>query len=933
MKKSIARDRRIVWFAAAIAATAPFARAAGDLYWDSDGTTGGGSSGATATGTWGTSNFWNSDSAGGAGTFTTTTSSANDVHFAASTDVTGAYTVSINGAQAANKILFEEGAVTLSSGTSLTLGGGTAPGITVSTANGNTTISTAVLVAASQSFSNNSPGLLSLAGVTATSGAVTLTLDGSGAGGTTFGGVLGDGGGTISLTVNSTGGGTTSLNAVNTYTGPTTVSGGILAVGAAGRLGDNNTSVSGGILRLAAASNVNTGAGRTVTVSSTATALGVLGLGFNADPSTANASFVAGANSSDGVLAIDTTAFTAVSTNAIGPNGTGFLGSTLAGTYANASLTVGSGNTYRLGGGGGTLTVTNAVVTGNASLVVGSSFTNGGGTVILSAANDYTGTTTVANGVLSVIDTAATGTGTLALGTATTSGTLRYAGSANQAFSRAITVGAGGYGLDVTNSAATLTVSSQLAAAPFAKGGAGKLILSNAANAYSTISVTGGILDTNNNNLSPSAGITLGGGTSAPTLAVGSGTLTLASIVTFDATNNPAGGTISANSLTLGAATRTFTIGDSTNAADDLTITAPITGTSAAGLTKTGAGTLTLAGTTNTYPGTTTLNSGTLKLNTSVGLAVPGTLTIANNVSNVSSSAMIVAGSTGSSVNQIADTATVSISTGSGVVGSAFLNLNDRNETIGALSITANTTGQALGVQTGSGTLTLGGTLTFATSATSAPSASSSVAITGTTGGKLALGSASRTITTGLGGSSSLANTPGYLISDQITSGGIVKAGGGPLSITSGLNDYAGGTVIQAGIIRTAPAQSGTTVITAGSGTGVLGTGNVTVNAVASGSAPLLELDNNNSIADSATLQIDSGVVNGRVFLNFSGNETVNMLVLGGVAQEAGTYNSTTTPAFFNSGSGNLVVLVPEPGSLGLAAVASLGLLKRRRRR
>src|SRR4051812_34585787 len=102
MQASKGRRRAILAAAcAAVVACAPMSSvfAASDLYWDSDGTATGGSANTVATGTWGTNAFWNDSVTGGAGTLTATTSSANDVHFAASTDVTGTYTVTINAAQ------------------------------------------------------------------------------------------------------------------------------------------------------------------------------------------------------------------------------------------------------------------------------------------------------------------------------------------------------------------------------------------------------------------------------------------------------------------------------------------------------------------------------------------------------------------------------------------------------------------------------------------------------------------------------------------------------------------------------------------------------------------------------------------------------------------------------------------------------------------
>jgi fibronectin-binding autotransporter adhesin len=95
-------------------------QAANDLYWDTNGTVDG--SGA-ATGTWGSSLFWNTDSAGITNTFQSTTDGSNDLHFSAGTNGTTG-TITVSGAQSANGLYFEEGAVFLSGGTSITLSDG-----------------------------------------------------------------------------------------------------------------------------------------------------------------------------------------------------------------------------------------------------------------------------------------------------------------------------------------------------------------------------------------------------------------------------------------------------------------------------------------------------------------------------------------------------------------------------------------------------------------------------------------------------------------------------------------------------------------------------------------------------------------------------------------------------------------------------------------
>lgn len=95
-------------------------QAANDLYWDTNGTADG--SGA-ATGTWGSSLFWNTDPAGVNNTFQSTTDGSNDLHFSAGTNGTTG-TITVSGVQSANGLYFEEGAVFLSGGTSITLSDG-----------------------------------------------------------------------------------------------------------------------------------------------------------------------------------------------------------------------------------------------------------------------------------------------------------------------------------------------------------------------------------------------------------------------------------------------------------------------------------------------------------------------------------------------------------------------------------------------------------------------------------------------------------------------------------------------------------------------------------------------------------------------------------------------------------------------------------------
>lgn len=93
----------------------PLARSA-TLYWDGNGTTAG--AGTTPSGTWASSMIWGSNAAGTTATSNPTTSNLkDDIFFAAGTDATGAYTVTISNTQNARLLTIEEGTPTFTGGT------------------------------------------------------------------------------------------------------------------------------------------------------------------------------------------------------------------------------------------------------------------------------------------------------------------------------------------------------------------------------------------------------------------------------------------------------------------------------------------------------------------------------------------------------------------------------------------------------------------------------------------------------------------------------------------------------------------------------------------------------------------------------------------------------------------------------------------------
>ncbi|MES2920359.1 MAG: hypothetical protein V4819_02365, partial [Verrucomicrobiota bacterium] len=169
-----------------------------DLYWDPNDTA---ITAIPATGTWGTSVFWNTDSTGAAsGPSQASTTIADNLFFSAGTAVT-AGTVTVDTTQAANSITFDDGVViTLSGGDAITLGSTTGAGV-FRTANTATTISTPITLGVdgartAYNFSNTGTGLLTIAAVTATgtSSATTqtITVGSSGTGGITLNGIIAD---------------------------------------------------------------------------------------------------------------------------------------------------------------------------------------------------------------------------------------------------------------------------------------------------------------------------------------------------------------------------------------------------------------------------------------------------------------------------------------------------------------------------------------------------------------------------------------------------------------------------------------------------------------------------------------------------------------------------------------------------------------------
>ena len=491
--------------------------AANDLYWDANGTVA--NTGTTATGTWGTSNFWNTSSTGTGGTLQTSTANTNDVHFSSGTNYTGTFTVTISGAQSANSIAFEEGTLTLSGGTSITLGGAGvgSPGITKTTANA-TTISTALILGESQTWTNNAAGLLTVGAVNAATGSgntFTLSITNTGAGGLTIGGVIGDdtsGTNKTALSINTSAGKTT-ISGNNTFSGGTTLTAGTVFIGNSNALGSGGLAINGGTLELR---------GNNLTLASLSGSGGTI---TNANVNTATTLTVGSDNTSTtfGGTFVDGTGNRVVR---LTKTGTGVL--TLSGANSQTNFNDGttiSGGVLRLNNAnallGGTLTINggvlelqnpssftrnlgNATNTGNQVQITGgaSGFSAFGSTATINLNNNastiqwgsatFNPTTFILNGT----------TATAALN-----------------FQNGLDLNGANRTINVNANTATINgaIVNNTGTAGLVKGGAGTLVLNNANTYNGATTINAGTLKIDNNNtttarLANTSGITVASG-------------------------------------------------------------------------------------------------------------------------------------------------------------------------------------------------------------------------------------------------------------------------------------------------------------------------------------------------------------------------------------------------------------------------------------
>ncbi len=255
---------------------------------------------------------------------------------------------------------------------------------------------------------------------------------------------------------------------------------------------------------------------------------------------------------------------------------------------------------------------------------------------------------------------------------------------------------------------------------------------------------------------------------------------------------SPSSHGIRLNNVQLGG-TNTITVNNAQTGSvpGTLTINGVVSESVASTLTKAGNGTLVLAGSaSNTYTGGTNVNRGVLLLSKSAGDATgTGPITITTSAGSSPSTLLLGASnqiSNGSSVSLVADSNS-----------QALFDLNGFDDAIGALSVTSFTTAGAW-VQTGSGTLTLGGSLTLNNNRLNPGATGNEVRVTG----NLDLGGAVRSVH--LNGTGD-GNNRTVRVDAVISNGGLdinATAASAKTLLLEGANTYAGGTLLNSGLVR-----------------------------------------------------------------------------------------------------------------------------------
>ena len=468
-----------------------------------------------------------------------------------------------------------------------------------------------IITTAGAAINITTSGSTTAGGLNAAGGAITLNTGGTSS---VSGTIAGSG-----TTLEKLGAGTLTLGGTNTHTGTTTVSAGTLTLTGGAAIANNaavNLGTSGAVLNVVNAEvlgSLSGVAGTTVNLNTAtlttgdagnATFAGLIQGAGNLVKNGSGAWTLSGSNTFTGL--------TTINAGTLKLGAAGDASNTPLGTVANGTL-VRPGATLDLNG--------YSLGTAEALAINGTGAASAGAlTNSAAGAASYSGLVTL--GMASSITSSAGDISLTHPGPITGNGfALTLGGSGNGTMSSIIGTGAG----TVTKEGAgtwTLSALNTYTGATTVNAGTLRFGTNSAIAGSATTVNNGGTLDLNNFSGTIGA-LAVNSGVTGGQVTTGTGTLTLGGDIT--STGGSATASISGN-LNLGGVTRNIT---TTNAADGLGISAVISGT--AGITKAGAGTVTLSGA-NSYTGLTTISAGTLKLgaagdatNTPLGTVLSGT--------------------------------------------------------------------------------------------------------------------------------------------------------------------------------------------------------------------------------------------------------------------------------------------------------------------
>ena len=360
----------------------------------------------------------------------------------------------------------------------------------------------------------------------------------------------------------------------------------------------------------------------------------------------------------------------------------------------------------------------------------------------------------------------------------------------------------------------------------------------------------------------------------------GSGVLTLGGGVTItDATTGTLAATIS-NPVSLGAATRVFTVNDDGTTAEDLVLSGNISATAGL-LSKSGTGTLTLSGA-NSHSSGTTLTTGEIHINSTTAIGTGAFIINGGSIDNTSGSS-------------------ITLSTNNAITLGASFTYNGTNDINFGTGAITNSGSRTITLSGTSRTLTMGGTMTNTLGAIQ----TTTVNGTGNTLviGAYALSNSATSFVDVISGSGNV------IISGAVTNGGTATTSGLTLNSTgvltlSGTNTYAGNTTLTAGTLK----LNSTTALGAAASNFIINGGtidNITGSSLTLANNNPITLGGNFAFTGTNDLNLGTGAVTNSGSRTISLNGTNSTLTLGGtMTNTLGAIQTTTV-----NGSGNTLVV------------------------